>query len=364
MKLGAPGKVVGAQPNPAQSRGSINLGESGYPFSADYDIYSCLQRDNVFGTQTEGLLVSTGLGPPIVGRLAGSGTMLGLRDKLTTEFQTVPRGANGVQICSGSYAIWESQFNFAQKKRCLRLQPRVALVSANKYQLPTETDASGNGLVARITARYSEIDAMKILLILDKSANWHYTPFEMGVPMIFHNSPLSGVPQTDFVASEMISIHFWPEEFGPVGATPVIGGPGRTGGVVFENGAYKEVFGSYFHYQCGTGSVAPYYNEFQSPLDDGVSWTMVSKRYRNRKHVIHVPKFNGAPFKWITKILSPGVYQYGPAPHSYGDNYAKALQPAMEFGRKYTYDINHDGAALSNKDICDAMFEDLHAFFD
>lgn len=301
--------------------------------------------------------------------------MLGIRDSLDTEFQTIARGQNGASILGGLYHVWESSFYFAQPRRATRLRPRVCLVSANRHQLPVDSDTSGTSLEDRISARYSEIDDLRVQLILDKSRNWHYTPFEMGVPMREHDSPFLGVVQSAFDAHELLTVHFWPEEFGPVGATP---GSGGTGGVtlvqdsVTGNWGYFEVFGSYFHYKAetvgfGGGPTPLYYSEFQDPVADGQPFADCRARYLvNRKHVMHPPSFSlaGYPFPWISLLTAPDVATFGAAPYSYGANYAGAFQTDMELGRTYVYDAARDGVTTDNEDLCDALFEDLHTFFD
>lgn len=374
MNLGAPGRLLSYPGVPANSRASVNRGDDGQPPEADYDIFSCITRDSVFSSQDGPLLVSTGLGPPIVGRLAGSGTMLGIRDSINTEFQTVPRGSNGASLGGGLYYVWESSYYFASPRRAARLRPRVCVVSANQFQLPVLGDSDGMTLAERITARYSEIDDLRIQLILDQSRNWHYVPFEMGVPMNVHQSPFVGTVQEPFDAHELLTIHFWPEEFGPVGATP---GSGGTGGVtlvqdsVTGDWGYFEVFGSYFHYRAATTGFGPpeslIYNEFQDPVADGQPFTDCKARYLSqRKHIMHPPEFTlqGYPFQWIASLAAPDVATFGPAPYSYGANYTGAFQTGMELGRSYVYDADRTGATTDNGDICDAIFEDLHAFFD
>lgn len=373
MNLDAPGRLLSYPGVPSNSRVAVNRGDNGET-STDYDTFSCYTRGSVFSSQDGPLLVSTGLGPPIVGRLAGAATMLGMREAVNTEFQTVPRGSNGYSLLGGLYHVWESSFYFAQPNRVPRLRPRVCLVSANQYQLPVVSDTSGTSLADRISARYSEIDDLRVQLILDQTRNWHYVPFEMGVPMFEHYSPFVGPGQAAFDAHELLTIHFWPEEFGPVGAVP---GSGGTGGVTLVQDSvtgdygYFEVFGSYFHYRAETTGFGPpealIYTEFQDPVADGQPFTDSFARYLvGRKHVMHPPEFTlqGFPFQWISLLTAPDVATFGSAPYSYGANYTGAFQTGMELGRSYVYDADRTGATTDNEDICDAIFEDLHDFFD
>lgn len=369
----ARGKVVAYPGVPANSAAAINRGDNGETPSADYDIFSCYTRGNVFSSQDGPLLVSTSLGPPIVGRLEGAGTMLGMREGITTEFQVVPRGANGASVAGGLYYVWEPALYFRKPRTLLARRPRVCLVSANRHQLPVLNDTAGMSLAQRISARYAEIDEMGVQLILDTTRNWHYTPFEMGMPMRQHATPFFGGVQPDFDAHELLTVHFWPEEFGPVGAAP---GSGGTGGVtlvqdsVSGDWGYFEVFGSYFHYKAATtgfggGPTASVYVEFTDPTFDAGQWALIGDRYlENRKFIMHPPSFTDGPYQWITSLASPSVATFGPAPHPYGANYTGAFATGMELGREYVYDAARDGVTTDNEDICNALFEDLHAFFD
>ncbi len=140
MPIFAAGQLVAAPLRFAISRTANALGN----ISSEYDGTVCWQRQGVFGTLGEGIAVGDFLGTTIVGRLAGSAILLGLRQNIVGQFPEAPRGANGYPISlSGvdSYYLWETKKYFQKRNTPLYDPPRVCLVSANQYQLPVLNDS-------------------------------------------------------------------------------------------------------------------------------------------------------------------------------------------------------------------------------
>ncbi len=206
-------------------------------------------------------------------------------------------------------------------------------------------------------------------LILDISNNWHYTPFEMGVACETFVPPFKATREEGVIGHKLLSIHFWPEEFGPVGSTP---GSGGTGGKVMQTyggqTGYTEVWGSYFYYRSGrsgfpSGNGPAIYNEFQSPIADGELLTESLSQFDNRKHIIHRPRFANQNPPWATMVVDGGAVTWGSSPLPYGTGYVNAIPQGAVLGRSYTYDFLRNNTVSRSDDICDAIFEDMQAFF-